>query len=79
MFPGDDPQHQLYLRYYSQMGIDAAFYWYTLDAADAQGMHYMTNDEIARYGVATVARGPNPEATAEGCERLAEQYDRSSG
>lgn len=47
--PRDDPQHQLYLKYYQQMNIPAAFYWYTLEVAPARGIHWMTEDELQQY------------------------------
>ena len=49
--PRDNPQHQLYLTYYDRMGIPAAFYWRTLEAAPADGIHWMTEDEISTYNV----------------------------
>lgn len=51
--PPDDPQHQLYLDYYADMGIDADFYWFTLDAAPASGIHWMSQAELERYGFAS--------------------------
>ncbi|MFK7801743.1 MAG: alpha/beta hydrolase [Anaerolineae bacterium] len=51
--PKDDPQHQLYLDYYAEMGIPAEFYWYTLTAAPAEDIHWMTADEIDQYGFVT--------------------------
>ena len=51
--PKDDPQHRLYLDYYAEMGIPAEFYWYTLTAAPAEDIHWMTEDEIERYGFVT--------------------------
>ncbi|MEM9132166.1 MAG: hypothetical protein AAF962_05755 [Actinomycetota bacterium] len=51
--PRDDPQHRLYLDYYAEVGISDDFYWFTLEAAPAAGIHDMTADELARYGFAT--------------------------
>ncbi|WP_371170709.1 alpha/beta hydrolase [Aliiroseovarius sp. 2305UL8-7] len=51
--PRDNPEHQKYLRYYDAVGIDRDFYWYTLDAASAEDIHWMTADEANRYGMAT--------------------------
>ena len=51
--PRDNPQHQLYLKYYEAMGIPADFYWRTLEAAPVQGIHWMTEQEIRRYNVRT--------------------------
>jgi len=51
--PEDDPEHQLYLDFYEEMGTPAAFYWYTLRAASAHDIHWMTEEEIELYGVRT--------------------------
>lgn len=68
--PRDDSQHQLYLNYYDEMGITPDFYWFTLQAAPAQGMHYMSNAEITQYGMATSSIAENEEATAARCEEI---------
>lgn len=47
------PQHQLYLAYYNEVGIPESFYWFTLEAASVDDIHWMTQDEIQRYGLAT--------------------------
>lgn len=44
-----DPQHRLYLDYYELMGIPASFYWYTLDAAPANGMYWMKQNEWLKF------------------------------
>ncbi len=51
--PRDDPEHLKYLEYYREMGIPDEFYWYTLEAASADDIHWMTNDELARYSMLT--------------------------
>ena len=45
--------HDLYLDYYTDMGIDASFYWFTLDAAPADSIHWMTRDELFAFGLVT--------------------------
>ena len=50
-FPKDHEEHDKYLDYYQDMGIDEAFYWFTLKSADAEGMHKMTDAEIRKYGL----------------------------
>ena len=55
--PRDHPDHGRYLDYYAEMGIDAGFYWFTLGAADADGLHEMTPGEVARFGLLTEAQG----------------------
>ncbi len=52
-FPKDDPEHQKYLDFYAKVGIPAAFYWYTLEMAPANGMHWMTDGEIVKYNIET--------------------------
>lgn len=49
--PKNHPEHQKYLRYYRQMGIPQSFYWYTLRAAPADDIHWMTEAEILRYRI----------------------------
>lgn len=51
--PRDDPQHRLYLDYYAEMGIPAEFYWFTLQAAPAEDIYYMTEAEMAQYEMTT--------------------------
>ena len=57
--PRDDPQHKLYLDYYAEMGIPADFYWFTLQAAPAEDIHWMTANEIIRYQMVTVEIAAN--------------------
>lgn len=51
--PRSDPEHDRYLDYYQDIGIDAAFYWFTIKAAPADGMHWMTAKDVARFDVST--------------------------
>lgn len=51
--PRDDPQHKLYLDYYAEMGIPADFYWFTLQAAPAEDIYFMTEAEMAQYKMVT--------------------------
>jgi len=53
--PRDDPEHVKYLEYYDAMGIDRAFYWYTLDAAGPNEAHWMSRAEMRAYGMTTGA------------------------
>lgn len=50
-YPRDHQEHVKYLDYYSIMGIPADFYWYTLEAASAENIHWMTAQEIAQYAI----------------------------
>lgn len=47
----DDEAHKKYLAYYRTIQIPEDFYWYTLRAAPANGMHRMTDEEIVKYNV----------------------------
>lgn len=51
--PRTSPEHDRYLDYYNDVGIDLAFYWFTLEAAPADDMHWMTAMEVGQYGVST--------------------------
>ena len=56
--PRDDPRHRFYLDYYREIDIPEAFYWFTLEAAPPDSIHWMTEDEMAHYRVHTHFRGP---------------------
>jgi len=47
--PQDHEDHRLYLDYYEEMGIPGEFYWRTLSAAPAEGIHWMTEEELERF------------------------------
>ncbi|NOD65314.1 MULTISPECIES: alpha/beta hydrolase [unclassified Ruegeria] len=51
--PEDDPEHDRYLDYFKDIGVDEEFYWYTLFAAPAESMHWMTAAEANRYDMTT--------------------------
>ncbi|MGF1691091.1 alpha/beta hydrolase [Photobacterium kagoshimensis] len=51
--PRDDEEHQSYLDYYQTININPDFYWYTLDAAPADNMHWMTVEEMKYFHVLT--------------------------
>lgn len=55
--PRDHPEHQIYLDYYDSIGIDRAFYWFTLEAAPAAGNHWVTTAEANQYGMTTTSSG----------------------
>ncbi|KAB1153921.1 M28 family peptidase [Tenacibaculum aiptasiae] len=52
-YPKEDPSHKKYLDYYKEMDIPTDFYWYTLQAAPAESIHWMKPDEIKKYKVLT--------------------------
>lgn len=47
--PKNHKEHQFFLDYYQQIGIDSSFYWFTLRSASADDMHYMSAEEIEKY------------------------------
>lgn len=49
--PADHPDHDLFLDYYEAIGVDEAFYWFTLKAAPSSGIHWMTRAEVVEYGI----------------------------
>ena len=59
--PRDDPEHEPYLEYFEELGIPTDFYWFTLEAAPPDGIHYLTPEEMVRYEVVTGA------APSQGC------------
>lgn len=54
-YPRASAEHDLNRDYIITMLGDDSFYWFTLDAAPAAGMHTMTADEIQRFGLLTEA------------------------
>jgi len=62
--PKDHPAHQYQIAYYrmcfGEKGED--FYFHTLEAAKAGDIHWMSNDEISKWNVATkITKRSNPE------------------
>ena len=55
--PRDHPMHVQFLDYYRDMGIPEDFYWFTLEIAPPERMHWMSDEEIQLYELATPA-GP---------------------
>ena len=66
--PKDDPEHRKYVEYCREMGIPESFYWYTLEAAPADDIHWMTDKELVRFGMLT-DEAPSAEEAPEN-ERL---------
>ena len=56
-FPEDSPEHQMFLDYYEAIGFSAdwsrEFYFFTINAAPASGIHNMSAAEIEYYGMLT--------------------------
>ena len=47
--PETDPEHDRYLDYFRDIGVDEDFYWFTLEAAPAESMHWMTAAEADQF------------------------------
>lgn len=56
-FAEDDSEHDLFINYYKDIGIRdsmaRAFYFFTIEAAPADGIHWMTEQEIEAYEMFT--------------------------
>jgi beta-lactamase class D len=50
-YPRDHEEHKIFLDFFEIIQMDTAFYWFTIEAAPASGMHFMTDDEIKKYGL----------------------------
>jgi len=48
-FPKDHKAHNMFLELYENVNIDPSFYWFTIEAASADDIHYMTKEEIEKY------------------------------
>lgn len=70
--PREAPEHELYLQFYRDMGIDEAFYWFTLEAAGPDDIHWMSDAEINRFNLSTTPLRSSvqetPEQRAARCE-----------
>ena len=47
----DHSEHTMYMDYYEEMGITEDFYWFTLNAAGADDIHWMSQEEMRTYGL----------------------------
>lgn len=56
-FPVGDIEHQKYIKYYVSVGFSQqqaeSFYYFTIDAAPAASIHWMTDSELQQYGILT--------------------------
>ncbi|PID97060.1 MAG: hypothetical protein CSA84_01490 [Actinomycetales bacterium] len=56
-YPKGHEEHRKYIEYYKSIGFDQqsaeGFYYFTIYAASPSGIHYMTEDEMAKYKVLT--------------------------
>ena len=51
--PRNHQIHTMFLEFYREMEIPEEFYWFTLEAAPPQRIHWMSDEEILRYGLVT--------------------------
>jgi hypothetical protein len=52
-YPADSPEHEMNRKYIEDMLGSDAFYWFTINAASADDMYYMTEQEIIQYQLLT--------------------------
>ncbi len=60
--PRDHEEHGDFLEYFQAIGISSEFYWFTIKAAPASGMHWMSPAEINRFKMSSI---PLPEDDRE--------------
>lgn len=48
-YPRDAEEHQLFIDFFEVIDFDTSFYWYTLEAAPGNDIHWMSNEEINKY------------------------------
>ena len=65
--PRDDPEHYGYLDYYADLGVVEDFYWFSLEAASADDIHWMNIAELRRFGLATEPIAPANAASSPAC------------
>jgi uncharacterized protein YktA (UPF0223 family) len=51
--PRDSQEHQIFFDLFNKIEFDTSFYWFTLRAAKANDIHWTTQEEIKRFGLAT--------------------------
>ena len=78
--PKGNPVHRLYTDYFDEMGVDPAFYWYTLQAAKPDEMHWMSPKERQKFRISSGRSGSkqSPESTEkiqDRCETRAQKLE----
>src|SRR5690606_14275214 len=51
--PKDHADHEGYLAICRELGIPESYYWFTVGAAPADGMHWATREELVEHGIVT--------------------------
>lgn len=65
--PKSDREHDRYLDYYDDIDVPERFYWFTIEAAPADGMHWMSAGELASMGLLSLGVSKTGRKTA--CDR----------
>jgi len=52
-YPPEHKEHDIFVDYFDVIERDTSFYWFTLRVAPADGMHFMTTEEIEKYNIVT--------------------------
>ncbi|MEM8919303.1 MAG: alpha/beta hydrolase [Pseudomonadota bacterium] len=52
--PRNHAEHGDFLEYFRAIGISPEFYWFTINAAPASGMHWMSPAEINRFKMSSI-------------------------
>jgi hypothetical protein len=50
-YPKDSEEHKIFLDFFEEIKMDTSFYWYTLRAAPAESIHWMTKEEVELYNL----------------------------
>ncbi len=48
-YPNDSKEHDLFIDFFNQIEVDTSFYWFTLKAAPAKDIYWMTAHDIEKY------------------------------
>jgi len=62
----DDEAHEMYLDFCEEMGLPESFYWFTIEAAGPDDIHWMTREEMTRFGLLTSGPGADAKPRPDG-------------
>lgn len=51
--PKGHPDHKPYIKTYQKLGIPKSFYWFSINAAPADDMYFMSEEELERFDLLT--------------------------
>ncbi|QUL37965.1 hypothetical protein [Erythrobacter sp. JK5] len=74
--PRDHEDHEDFLDYFKAIGISPEFYWFTIAAAPADRMHWMSPAEINRFQMSST---PVPDSGETAAQRAARCSSRAEG